>query len=156
MRPLGVWVTALIALLFSFCSTAAAQTARPPVKPGKIYIGSFGAGDDAEQLKIALGYELGQAGFKVVDFLNQADSWMSGLVVTRVEDGKHTKRVSVFLKDRQGNSLWNQDIGSTFSGARSGSDLIRQRAQQIAKELKKAAAPAPATKKLTPPRLSQH
>jgi hypothetical protein len=153
MRPLGVWVTALVLITSCF---VAAQTPRPPVKPGKIYIGSFGSGDDAEQLKIALGYELGQSGFKVVDFLNQADSWMSGLVVTRVEDGKQTKRVTVFLKDRQGNSLWNQDIGSASAGEHKTSDVIRQRAQQIARELKRVSAHTTGTKKLAPPKLAEH
>lgn len=153
MRAFRVWGTAL--LLF-ISILASGQTARPAVKPGKIFIGSFGSGDDAEQLKIALGYELSQAGFKVVDFLNQADSWITGLVVTRVEDGKQTKRVTVFLKDRQGNSLWNQDIGSASNGNRTGSDVIRLRAQQIARELRKDSAPTQTPKKREPAKMSQH
>lgn len=153
MRPVWVWAAAFVLII---CSFAAAQSSRTPVKPGKIYIGSFGSGDDADQLKIALGYELSQAGFKVVDFLNQADSWMSGLIVTRMDDGKQTKRVSVFLKDRQGKSLWNEDIGSASTGAHTGSDVIRQRAQQIAGALKRAAAPVSPRTKPAPPKFSQN
>ncbi len=153
MRLLRASVTALLLVISCL---AAAQDARPPIKPGKIFIGNFGTGEDADQLKVALGYELGQAGFKVIDFLNQADSWMSGLIVTRVENGKQIKRVTVFLKDRKGNTLWDHDIGANSSGSRQGEDAIRQRAQEIARELKKATTPAAPAKKVTPPRLSPH
>ena len=122
-----------------------AQTARVPIKPGKIYVGSFGMGDDAEQLKLALGYELSQAGFKVADFEQQADSKLTGLIVTRMEGGKSVKRVTVFLTDKTGKQIWNGDIGSTSSATRSAEDSIRQRAQDIAKALKTDAAAPKAT-----------
>lgn len=144
MRCVRVWAVTVIVFLSIFAS---GQTAKAPVKPGKIYIGSFGAGEDAEQLKLALGYELGRVGFKTVDFMSQADSWISGLIVTRVEEGKQTKRVTVFLKDRKGNTIWNQDIGATASGTRQTEDAIRQRAQDIARELKKDSAPPRAPQK---------
>ena len=117
-----------------------AQSARTPVKPGKIYVGSFGMGDDAEQLKLALGYELTLVGFKVVDYEPQADSTITGLIVTRVEDGKPVKRVTVFLKDKKGKQLWNQDIGSTSNATRNDEQGIRQRAHDIARMLKQDSA----------------
>jgi hypothetical protein len=121
---------------------AFAQAAKAPVKTGKIYVGGFGMGDDADRLKLALGYELARVGFKVVDFEAQADSTLSGLIVTRVEDGRPVKRVTVFLKDKTGKQLWNQDIGSTASATRSDEQGIRQRAQDIAKMLKQDTNPA--------------
>ncbi len=117
------------------------QAARTPVKPGKIFIGNFGMGDDADQLKLALGYELAQVGFKVVDFEPQADSTISGLIVTRVEGGRPVKRVTVFLKDKTGKELWNQDIGSTSSSTRKDEQGIRARAQEIARFLKQDSTP---------------
>jgi len=122
--------------------TVSAGAANAPIKTGKIFVGSFGMGDDSEQFRLALGYELGRAGFKIVDFEQQADSTLSGLIVTRVEGGRPVKRVTVFLKDKAGKQLWNQDIGST-SGAASEADGLRRRAQDIAGMLKKDAVPAP-------------
>jgi hypothetical protein len=136
MRSVAAACAVLLAL------TIPIWAANAPVKTGKIFVGSFGMGDDGEQLRLALGYELGRAGFKVVDFEPQADSTLSGLIVTRVEAGRPVKRVTVFLKDKAGNQLWNQDIGSTASAA-SEADGIRRRAQDIAGMLKKDAAPAP-------------
>lgn len=144
MRSLLVCV-AVLCLVGVLC----AQTPRAPIKPGKIYVGSFGMGDDAEQLKLALGYELGRAGFKVTDFEPQADSTLTGLIVTRVEGGKSVKRVTLFLKDKSGKQIWNGDIGSTSTASRSAQDAIRLRAQDIAQALKKDSAPtkaSPATK----------
>lgn len=122
--------------------TVAAQAQTSVVRPGKIYVGSMGSGDDADQLRIALGYELGRVGFKIVDFEPQADSVLTGLIVTRVDEGKSTKRVTTFLKDRRtGRMVWNQDFGSTDSLNHSTDGLIRQRAQQIAKVLKEDSTP---------------
>lgn len=118
-------------------ATVSSQAAPTPVKPGKMYVGSFGMGDDAEQLKLALGYELARAGFKVVDFEQQADTTLTGLIVTRAEGGKSVKRVTVFLKDKTGKQLWMQDLGSTSAATRTAQDAIRQRAEEIAKALKK-------------------
>lgn len=120
---------------------ALAQSSQPPLKTGKIYVGSFGMGEDAEQFKLALGFELTRAGFKVVDFEQQADSTLSGLIVTRVDGGLPVKRVTVFLKDGTGKQLWNQDIGSTSSSTRDGKEGIRRRAQDIAKALKQDSTP---------------
>jgi hypothetical protein len=100
-------------------------------------------GDDAEQLKLALGYELARVGFKVVDFQQQAVSTLSGMITTRVEDGRPVKRVTVFLTDRTGKKLWNQDIGSTSRSTRDDKEGIRQRAQDIAKVLKQDSSPPP-------------
>jgi hypothetical protein len=136
-------VTAGCALLLLFTASVLAQAARPPVKTGKIYVGSFGMGDDAEQLKLALGYELTRAGFKVVDYQQQADSTLSGMITTRVEDGRPVKRVTIFLTDKTGKKLWNQDIGSTSSSTRDDKEGIRQRAQDIAKVLKQDSSPPP-------------
>jgi hypothetical protein len=138
----------LSALLLFVSLTALAQTPRPPVKPGKIFVDSFGMGEDAEQLKVALGYELNRAGLKVVDYQQQADSTISGLIVTRVDGGKQVKRVTVFLKDRSGKTVWNQDIGSTATATRDSRDGIRQRAEEIARVLMRDAA-APRKKKAT-------
>src|SRR4051812_27774015 len=134
MRSIAAVCAVVLALTISGSATNA------PIKTGKIFIGSFGMGDDGEQLRLALGYELGRAGFKIVDYEQQADSTLSGLIVTRVEGGRPVKRVTVFLKDKRGNQLWNQDIGSTSSAA-SEADGIRRRAQDIAGLLKKDAAP---------------
>jgi len=136
-------VTAGCALLLLFTATVLAQSTRPPVKTGNIYVGSFGMGDDAEQLKLALGYELAHVGFKVVDFQQQAESTLSGIITTRVEGGRPVKRVTVFLTDRTGKKLWNQDIGSTSSSTRDDKEGIRQRAQDIAKVLKQDSSPPP-------------
>ena len=133
---------AACAVVLLLVGIAVGQSTKTLVKTGKIYVGSFGMGDDADQLKLALGYELAQAGFKVVDFEPQSDSTISGLIVTRVESGKPVKRVTVFLKDKKGKELWNQDIGSTASATRSDEQGIRQRAQDIAKLLKKDSLPA--------------
>ncbi|MGH9521651.1 MAG: hypothetical protein ACRD3E_03865 [Terriglobales bacterium] len=120
----------------------AAQTKPSVVKPGKIFVGSMGTGDDADQLRTALGYELGRAGFKVVDFEPQADSVLTGLIVTRVDEGKSAKRVTTFLKDRRtGKMVWNQDFGSTYKGTNSSDGIIRQRALEIAKILKEDSTP---------------
>ena len=136
MRPLP----ALCAVLLAF--TISVVGANTPLKTGKIFVGSFGMGDDGEQLRLALGYELGRVGFKVVDFEPQADSTLSGMIVTRVEGGRRVKRVTVFLKDKNGNQLWNQDIGSTANAA-SEAEGIRRRAQDIAGMLKKDASATP-------------
>lgn len=134
-------VTGMCVAVLCLASGVFAQTARVPIKPGKIYVGSFGMGDDGEQLKLALGYELGRAGFKVADFEQQADSVLTGLIVTRMEGGKSVKRVTVFLKDKTGKQVWNQDIGSTASANRTAEDSLRQRAQDIAKALKQDSVP---------------
>lgn len=143
-RHMRIAVAICLAVL---CLTGAlfAQTARVPIKPGRIYVGSFGMGDDAEHLKLALAYELGRAGFKVADFEQQADSILTGLIVTRVEGGRPLKRVTVFLKDKAGKPVWNEDIGSTSSASRSDQDAIRQRAQDIATALKKDSAASKAS-----------
>ena len=132
----GCFVILLLAIV------AVGQT-KTPVKTGKIYVGSFGMGDDAEQLKLALGFELTNAGFKVVDFEPQADTTLTGLIVTRVESGRRVKRVTVFLKDKTGKQVWNQDIGSTSSSTRDDQQGIRQRAQDIARMLKQDAGLRP-------------
>ena len=120
-------------------SLAIAQT-KAPVKPGKIYVGTMGTGPDADELRVALGYELSQVGFKVVDFEPQADSVMTGLIVTRVDEGKSAKRVTTFLKDRHsGKMVWNEDFGSTYRASKA--DPIRQRAEEIAKALKEDSTP---------------
>jgi len=129
-------LTAVSAVLLVFVVMALGQSAKVSIKTGKIYVGSFGMGDDAEQLKLALGYELTHAGFKVVDFEQQADSVLSGLIVTRVEGGRPVKRVTVFLKDKTGKQLWNQDIGSRSSSTHNDQQGIRARAEDIAKILK--------------------
>lgn len=122
--------------------TVTAQTKAPVLKPGRIYVGSMGSGEDADQLRVAVGYELGQAGFKVVDFEPLADSVLTGLIVTRVDDGKPSKRVTTFLKDRRtGKMVWNQDFGSTYKGPSSRNGIIRQRAHEIAKILKEDCTP---------------
>ena len=139
MRSIAVTVL----LFLAFLPSASAQGPKAPIKPGKIYVGSFGMGDDAEQLKLALGYELTHAGFKVVDFEPQADSTLSGLIVTRIETGRPVKRVTVFLKDKAGKQVWNQDIGSTSTSTRNDQQGIQQRAQDIARILKQDAAPPP-------------
>jgi len=133
-------LTAGWAVILVVAAVAFGQTSKPAVKTGKIYVGSFGMGDDAEQLKLALGYELTNVGFKVVDFEPQADSVLSCLIVTRVEGGRPVKRVTVFLKDKTGKQIWNQDIGSTSNSARNDQQGIRQRAQDIAKVLKQDSA----------------
>ena len=130
-------VAAACALVLAL--TVSGWAANAPIKTGKIFVGSFGMGDDGEQLRLALGYELGRAGFKVVDFEQQADSTLTGLIVTRVEGGRPVKRVTVFLKDKAGKQLWNQDIGSTSTAA-SEADGIRRRAHDIAGILKKDAS----------------
>jgi hypothetical protein len=129
-------VAGICAVLLLLTVSILAQGPKVPLKTGKIYIGSFGMGDDAEQLKLALGYELTRAGFKVVDYEQQADSTLSGLIVTRVEGSRPVKRVTVFLKDKSGKQLWNQDIGSTSSSTRDGQEGLRRRAQDIARLLK--------------------
>jgi hypothetical protein len=127
-------------LAVAFATLAAAQTKAPPIKPGNIYVGTMGAGDDADQLRLALNYELGELGFKVVDFEPQADSILTGLIVTRVENGKSAMRVTTFLKDRRsGKMIWNEDFGSTYATLKS--DPIRQRAKEIAKALKEDSTP---------------
>lgn len=137
MRWLAVGTTILI-----LACTIAAQTKDPAVKPGKIFVGSMGPGDDADQLRVALGYELGRAGFKVVDFEPQADSVLTGLIVTRVDDGKSAKRVTTFLKDRHtGKMIWNQDFGSRYATTISHNQVIRLRAQQIARILREDCTP---------------
>jgi hypothetical protein len=98
-------------------------------------------GEDAEQLKLALGYELSRVGFNVVDYEQQADSTLSGLIVTRVTGGRPVKRITVFLRDKKGNQLWNQDIGSRSGATRDGQQGIRQRAQDIARILKQDSLP---------------
>lgn len=138
-RGHNVMATCLVVLCLVV--TMCAQASPAPVKPGKIYVGSFGMGDDAEQLKLALGYELARAGFKVVDFEQQADTTLTGLIVTRNEGGKSVKRVTVFLKDKAGKQLWTQDLGSTSTATRTPQDGIRQRAGEIAKALKKDSSP---------------
>jgi hypothetical protein len=122
-----------------------AQTGKPPVKPGKIFVGSMGSGDDAEQLRLALGFELANSGFKVVDFEQQSNTVLSGLIATRMDDGKPVMRATVFLKDRTGKMLWNQDFGAASTSSKS-NDTVRQRAREIAQRLKRDAAP-----KKTPP-----
>jgi hypothetical protein len=130
-----------LSLVFLLATLAIAQTRTAPVKPGKIYVGSMGMGADADELRIALGYELQKTGFKVVDFEPQSDTVLTGLIVTRVEEAQSSKRVTVFLKNRHtGKMVWNQDFGSTYSAAQA--DVIRRRAQEIAQKLKKDSAPA--------------
>jgi len=146
MMVMRSFAAGLSAFLLFVSVTVPAQSSRQQVKPGKIFVDSFGMGEDAEQLKISLGYELTRAGFKVVDYEQQAESKLSGLIVTRLEGGKQVKRVTVFLKDRSGRTIWNQDIGSTAVATRDSRDAIRQRAQEITRVLKRDAAP-PAKKK---------
>jgi len=127
----------LASLFLFFALSAPAQSSNEPLKTGRIYVGSFGMGDDAEQLKLALGYELGRVGLKVVDFQAQSDSVLSGLIVTRMESGKPVKRVTSFLKSRDGKTVWTQDFGPSD---RTTNDL-RQRAVEIARRLKRDASP---------------
>lgn len=130
--------TLVLLLVFS----VSAQTKPSAVKPGKIYVGSMGSGDDADQLRVALSYELGRVGFKVVDFEPQADSVLTALMVTRVDAGKSATRVTTFLKDRRtGKMIWNQDFGSTYAAAASRDQAIRHRAQEIAQILKEDSIP---------------
>ena len=133
MRCVGL---AGLFLLF-FALSAPAQTGKDPLKTGRIYVGSFGMGDDAEQLRLALGYELGRVGLKVVDFQGQADSVMTGLIVTRMESGKPVKRVTTFLKSRDEKTIWTQDFGPTDHATND----LRQRAEEIATRLKRDASP---------------
>jgi hypothetical protein len=139
---------ALGTVLLLLAGAAVSETKPPVVKPGKIYIGSMGNGEDADQLRVALGYELGRAGFKVVDFEPQADTVLTGLIVTRVDEGKSAKRVTTFLKDRRtGKMIWNQDFGSTYAVAMSRNEAIRRRAQEIAHILREdSTAKKPAAK----------
>lgn len=133
----SVVVIAAVGLL---ATLAVAQSKSQPVKPGKIYVGTMGTGPDADSLRVALGYELGQAGFKVVDFEPQADSVLTGLIVTRVDEGISAKRVTTFLKDRHtGKMIWNEDFGSTYKSTKV--DPIRQRAREIAHALKEDSTP---------------
>ena len=135
------------ALALVLAATVAAQSKPSVIKPGKIYVGSMGTGDDADQLRMALGYELGRVGFRVVDFEPQADTVLTGLIVTRVDGGTSAKRVTTFLKDRRtGKMIWNQDFGSTYRGSASRDGIIRRRAQEIAKILKEDSTPPKTSK----------
>lgn len=129
-------------LILLMAVSISAQTRTSAVKPGKIYVGSMGSGDGADQLRVALSYELGRTGFKVVDFEPQADSVLTALIVTRVDAGKSATRVTTFLKDRRtGKMIWNQDFGSTYAATASRDQAIRRRAQEIAQILKEDSTP---------------
>lgn len=138
MKSIQSLAVAIIAVLLATATLA--QTKPAPLKPGSIYVGTMGPGKDADDLRIALGFELAQAGFKVVDFEPQADTVLTGLIVTRVEAGQSAKRVTTFLKDRHtGKMIWNEDFGSTYTASKF--DPIRHRAQEIAKALKEDSSP---------------
>ncbi len=133
---------AAVALLLSCSIPACAQAARqPPVKNlGLIYVASMGESDKADEFRSMLGYELGQAGFKVTDFKLRADSILSGLLAIRPERGQSVARVTVFLKNKDGKTLWTGDFGAT-SKPTSISDSLRMRAEDVAAALKKLVGP---------------
>lgn len=145
-------VAGIVFVLMMAAAPLLSNAAKAPLKVGKIYVGSFGMGDDANELRTMLGYELGRRGFKVVDFEQQADQVLSGLLAMKVAGGKTTARVTVFLKARDGNMLWNDDIGGTAAGTRTARESLQQRANDIAEALKAKAqhargAPKSAKKK---------
>ncbi len=128
---------ASVALLLSCCfAMLAQQTAQPPLKnPGRIYVASMGENEKADEFRGMLAYELGQVGFKVTDFKQQADTTLSGLLSIRPDRGQSLARVTVFLKDPRGNTLWTGDFGATAKPARV-ADTLRQRAEEVARALR--------------------
>ncbi len=126
----------LLALFLSCCAAMLAQPAQPPLKnPGRIYVASMGETDKADEFRGMLAYELGNVGFKVTDFKQQADTTLSGLLSIRPERGQSLARVTVFLKDPRGNTLWTGDFGATAKPARV-ADTLRQRAEEVARALR--------------------
>ncbi len=123
-----------------------AQHAPPTLKdPGRIYVGTMGESDRADEFRGMLDYELGRAGFKVTDFKPQADTTLTGLLAVRAEDDKSVARVTVFLKNKQGKTLWTGDFGATSTPMRL-SESMRRRAEEVAAALKKQLAPPPPTR----------
>ncbi len=131
----------LLALLLSCCAALLAQPAQPPLKnPGRIYVASMGENDRADEFRGMLAYELGHAGFKVTDFKQQADTTLTGLLSVRPDRGQSLARVTVFLKDARGNTLWTGDFGATAKPAGVAATL-RQRAEEVARALRERVGP---------------
>ncbi len=132
---------ALLALLVSCCAAMFAQPAQPPLKnPGRIYVASMGENDHADEFRGMLAYELGHVGFKVTDFKQQADTTLTGLLSVRPDRGRSLARVTVFLKDARGNTLWTGDFGATAKPAGMAVTL-RQRAEEVARALRERVGP---------------
>lgn len=134
--PLRPAVLALLLLLAT--GSFALDTKASLKKLGRIHVGSMGEGDEGEHFRVMLGYELGRSGFKVVDFEQQADVVLTGLLSTRVQAGRPVVRATVFLKTRDGKTLWTGDFDDTADGKRRNEDTLRRRAEDVAKALKRA------------------
>ncbi len=139
-RIVFVGLVLLSALILLAATSSASTSATAKSKIGRIYVGTMGDNDDAEQFRVMLQYELGRVGFKVVDFAPQADSVLTGLITDRVVGGKATSRVTVFLNGRNGKRIWTGESSGTPGEARSVEDIFRLRAQDIARSLKRYAA----------------
>jgi hypothetical protein len=126
-------IIATIALALLTAVGASAQDLR---STQKIYVGEMGQSDEAARFRILLGDELTKAGFTVVDSVSKADATLSGIMTVRVYDDSSIARATVSLTSSDGVRLWGKDFEPRAHFGR-GSDTVRFRAQDIAKNLRK-------------------
>src|SRR5437879_4253302 len=101
----------------------------------KIHVGDFGKTDQADRFRLLLELELTKVGFTVTS-ADQADATLSGALDLRVYAEESVARATVTLKDRDGRSIWGGDFQPKFHWG--GSDVLKIRAGDIAKDLSKA------------------
>jgi hypothetical protein len=110
----------------------------------KIYVGSIGGGDSAVQsdeatrIRLLLTLELTKAGFTSVDAAEKADAVLTGVLVIR----DYTS-LTVLLSATDGKQLWGKNERPWWTeGGFRGRDNAQQRAQDIARALRKEVASA--------------
>jgi hypothetical protein len=103
-------------------------------KVNKIFIGDMGTSDEAERFKMLLDDSLSKKGFTVVDKEEKADAVMTGVLSVRDHAKSSEARVTIFLKDKDGNKLWSMNFGSHRTWLRK--DPVEARADDVASKLR--------------------
>ncbi len=116
-----------------------AQAPKPSLTTGtRIYVGTMGDSDQADQFRMMLAYELGRSGFKVVDFESQAGAVLTGILTKRVAGAQSVMRATLFLKTPEGKAMWTGDLDGAPADKRK--DTVRMRAEEAARMLKREAS----------------
>jgi hypothetical protein len=101
-----------------------------------IHIGSMGQSDDAERFRMLLEEELNKVHFRVTSDAGRADASLTGALSVRVYADSSVARATVVLKGAQEAALWRGDFQPRRTCSRK--DTVRLRAEDVAKELRKA------------------
>jgi hypothetical protein len=130
IREQWLWLPLILAIW----TTASVASPKSTLVVQKIYIGSFGQGDDSERLRMLLANELTAAGLTPVTEASDAEATLTGILTVQNFGNRTEAHVTASLRDTSGQQIWTGDFGSSFHA---GNDAVNWRAKDIAKSLKK-------------------